>query len=224
MEERVLVNSLIKERTITKKDIYLFIKRIFDILAGIIGCVLLIPILLIVKICYIISGDYNKIIFKQERIGKNGKLFKFYKIRTMVVDADKVLQDLIKNDEQIALEYSKYKKLHNDPRVTKMGKILRKTSIDEFPQFINVLKGNMSLIGPRPYLPRELKDLGKSYDEIITCKPGLTGYWQVNGRSNTDFNERIDLDKKYIKIQGFKTDISIFFKTFIKIFKKEGAK
>lgn len=224
MEENVLVNTLIKERTITRKGIYLCFKRLFDILISIIGMVLLIPILLIVKICYMIRGDFHSIIFKQNRIGLNGKEFKFYKIRTMIPNADEELEKLMKEDKEIAKEYNKYKKLHNDPRITKGGKILRKLSLDEFPQFINIFKGDMSLIGPRPYLPREKVDMGKTYDKVITCKPGLTGYWQVMGRSNTDFKERMDLDKHYVDKQGLKLDTKIFFKTFLKLLGMNGAK
>jgi undecaprenyl-phosphate galactose phosphotransferase len=224
MEENVLVNSLIKERTITRKGIFLCFKRLMDILFSIVGIVFLIPILLITKICYMISGDFKSIIFKQNRIGLNGKEFKFYKIRTMIPNAEQELERLMKEDKKIAEEYKKYKKLHNDPRVTKGGNFLRKLSIDEFPQFINIFKGDMSLIGPRPYLPREKEDMKKSYNEIITCKPGLTGYWQVNGRSNTDFNERIDLDKYYVEHQSFKLDVKLFFKTFLKLLGRDGAK
>ena len=224
MEQGVLVNSLLKEHTITKKGIFLFTKRIFDILTSIVGCVLLIPILLVVKIVYVINKDYYPIIFKQKRIGLNGREFTFYKIRTMVPNADEILERLLKEDPVIAKEYNKYKKLENDPRMTKVGRVLRNTSIDEFPQFINIFFGQMSLIGPRPYLPREKKDMKNSYNSIITCKPGLTGYWQVRGRSNTDFDERLDLDKYYVNNQSLKLDMSIFFKTFSKILGREGAK
>ena len=224
MEESVLVNTLIKERTITRKSIFLCFKRFFDILISIVGMVLLIPILIIVKICYMCTGDFHKIIFKQNRIGLRGKEFKFYKIRTMIPNADEELERLLKEDKEIAKEYAKYKKLHNDPRITKLGKILRKLSLDEFPQFINIFKNDMSLIGPRPYLPREIKDMGKTYDKVVTCKPGLTGYWQVMGRSNTDFKERMDLDKHYVDKQSLKLDIKIFFKTFAKLLGMNGAK
>lgn len=224
MEENVLVNSLIKERAITRRGIFLCFKRLMDILFSIVGIVFLIPILLITKICYMISGDFKSIIFKQNRIGLNGKEFKFYKIRTMIPNADEALEKLMKEDKEIEKEYKKYKKLHNDPRVTKGGHFLRKTSLDEFPQFINIFKGDMSLIGPRPYLPREKTDMKKNYDKIITCKPGLTGWWQVSGRSNTDFKERLDLDKYYVSKQSLKLDVKIFFKTFLKLLGRDGAK
>ena len=121
-------------------------------------------------------------------------------------------------------EYKKYKKLKHDPRITKLGNILRKTSLDEFPQFVNILKGEMSLVGPRPYLYREKEDLGEYYYNSITkVKPGITGYWQVNGRNDVDFEERAYMDTYYIERRGIVMDLKIILKTFLKIFKKEGA-
>ncbi len=193
---------------------YFLFKRVLDIIVGLIGVVLLIPITIIIKICYMLSGDFNPIIFKQDRIGKDGKLFKFYKFRTMVVDADKILEDILEEDGELAKEYRKNKKLKNDPRITKVGKMIRKFSIDELPQFINVLKGNMTLIGNRPYLPREKKDMGKYYEDIVKIKPGITGYWQVNGRSDCTFHERLVLEEYYSKHYTFIMDIKIFLKTF----------
>ena len=154
--------------------------RALDILGGLVGCMCVIPIMLAVMINNLKDGDFGPIFFKQERIGKNGKLFKMYKFRTMVKDADKKLEELLKTDEVARKEYKKYKKLKNDPRVTKFGAFLRKTSLDEFPQFLNVLKGDMTLVGPRPYLPREKEDMGEYYDYIIQHKPGITGYWQIS--------------------------------------------
>ena len=129
-----------------------------DICIGLIGCVFTVVVILITKIAYIKDGDKNNIIFTQERIGKNGKLFKIYKIRTMVPNADEILKQILENDEKLRLEYKKNKKLEHDPRVTRIGEKLRRTSLDEFPQFFNVVIGNMTLVGPRPYLPREKKD------------------------------------------------------------------
>lgn len=207
-----------------KFNIYIVIKRIIDIIGSIFGILFLIPLTIFVKICYIISGDFNSIFFIQERIGKNGKPFKLFKYRTMVLNADRLLEKLMKEDKEIAKEYKKYKKLENDPRVTKIGKLLRKFSLDEFPQFINIFLGDMSLVGPRPYLYREKKDMGKYFDIIKQVKPGLTGYWQVNGRNNTDFKDRLLLDEEYMKIRGLFVDLKIFFKTFSKVLKRDGAK
>ena len=141
----------------------------------------------------------------------------------MVVNADEVLKELLKNDKDARKEYKLNKKLKNDPRITKMGKILRRTSLDELPQLINVLRGDMSLIGNRPYLPREEEDMGIYYDTILKTKPGLTGYWQVNGRSNTTFEERLKLEEYYSNHASLKMDIKILFKTVYVVLFHKGA-
>ena len=207
-----------------KKIIYLIWKRIGDILVSLVGLVFLIPIAIVIKIAYMISGDFTPVLFTQDRIGLNGKHFKFYKFRSMVPNADEVLFKTLAKDEKLAEEYSMNKKLKNDPRITKIGRIIRKFSIDEMPQFINVFLGDMSLIGNRPYLPREKKDMGKHYDEIIKTKPGLTGYWQVSGRNDVTFKRRLELEAYYSKHAGFKMDIKIFFKTFKVVLFGKGAK
>ncbi len=195
------------------KILYIVIKRLFDIVCSLIGCVLLIPITIFVKISYMLTGDFHTIFYSHERIGKNGKLFKLYKFRTMVPNADDVLKELLK-DPKVEKKYNVNKKLKNDPRITKMGKYVRKFSIDETPQFINILLGHMAMIGNRPYLPREKKDMGKYYAEIVMSKPGLTGYWQTAGRNNVDFNSRLKLESYYSKHMSLWFDIKIFFKTF----------
>lgn len=141
----------------------------------------------------------------------------------MVINADEKLKKYLEENEDARKEYKKYKKLKHDPRITKVGEFIRKTSIDEFPQFINVLKGDMSLVGPRPYLHREIEDMGENYNTIISVKPGLTGYWQVNGRSDKDFKERTDMDVGYVHDRNLWLDIKFLIKTFLKIFVKEGA-
>lgn len=221
----------VKEKSIMKKVatykvniLYLGIKRLFDIIFSLVGCLFLLPVALIVKISYMLNKDFNPIFFSQERIGKNGRLFKFYKFRSMVPNADEVLKNLLETDEELAKEYQINKKLDNDPRITKMGKILRKTSLDELPQLFNVLKGDMSLIGNRPYLPREKDDMKYYYKSIIKTKPGLTGYWQVNGRSNTTFKERLKLEKYYSNNCSLWLDIKIFFKTFVVVLLHKGSK
>ena len=206
-----------------KRVIYLSLKRVFDILMSIIGLLLLIPIAIFIKISYMLNGDFHSIFFVQERIGKNGKLFKFYKFRSMVPNADEILFRTLEIDKIMAEEYQKNKKLKNDPRVTKVGRLIRKTSLDELPQFINVFLGDMSLIGNRPYLPREKNDMGTYYEDIIKTKPGLTGYWQVSGRSNTTFKERLKFEQEYSKCAGLRLDIKIFFKTFSVVLFRKGA-
>ena len=202
---------------------YLFIKRLFDIIVAIIGILFLIPIMLVVKIMNVINKDFDPIFFTQERIGKDGKLFKFYKFRSMVPNADEILSKTLEMDKVAAEQWRKYQKLENDPRITKMGKILRITSLDELPQLINVLKGDMSLIGNRPYLPREKEDIGQYFDTIVKTKPGLTGYWQVNGRSNTTFKERLKLEEYYSNHASLKMDIKILFKTVYVVLFHKGA-
>ena len=206
-----------------KEALYLTIKRLFDIIVGIIGLIVLIPIMFIIKIVSICHGDFGKIIFTQNRIGKNGKEFKFYKFRSMVPNADEVLFKLLAEDEEMAKEYKENKKLKDDPRITKVGKFIRRYSIDELPQLLNVLKGDMSLIGNRPYLPREKEDMGKYYNDIIKTKPGITGYWQVSGRSDISFKGRLKLEQYYSNHCGLRMDIKIFFKTFSAVFGHKGA-
>lgn len=206
-----------------KRAIYFIVKRIGDILVSLIGLVLLIPITIIIKIAYMCTGDFHSIIFTQDRIGKDGKHFKFYKFRSMVPNADEVLFKRLAEDEKLAEEYAMNKKLKNDPRITKIGRIIRKASIDETPQFINIFLGDMSLIGNRPYLPREKKDMGDHYEDIIKTKPGLTGYWQVSGRSDLSFKKRLELETYYSKHAGFKLDTKIFFKTFKVVICGKGA-
>ena len=201
---------------------YIILKRLFDIIGGIVGLLLLIPVTIILKIAFLISGDIYPLFFSQERIGKNGKTFKLYKYRSMVPNADEVLKELLK-DPKIKKQYKKNMKLDNDPRITKIGNIIRKLSIDELPQLLNVLKGDMSLIGNRPYLPREKDDMGEYYHSIIKTKPGITGYWQVSGRSNISFNDRCKLESFYSQNRGFRLDIKIFFLTFYVVLFSRGA-
>ena len=204
-------------------NIYKVLKRSIDIIAALIGIIVLAIIGVIVFLANKIGGDNGPIFFVQKRIGENGKLFRLYKFRTMVVDADKILMKKLKTDKDFREKYLNYRKVENDDRITKIGKFLRKTSLDEFPQFINVLKGEMSLVGPRPYLNREKKDMGEYYHYIVKCKPGITGLWQVSGRNKNTFKERLKLDLEYYNNRGFIYDIKIIFKTVISVFKKEGA-
>lgn len=198
-------------------------KRTIDITAGIVGMLILIPLTMILYLVKVMERDKGPLFFTQERIGKDGKLFKMYKFRTMIINADEELEKILENDEQAREEYRIHKKLKNDPRVTKIGKFLRKTSLDEFAQFVNVLKGEMSLVGPRPYLPREKADMGYYYEYVIQCKPGITGLWQVSGRSEVSFEERLELDFKYYNNESVVGDVGLVFKTVVKTLKHEGA-
>ncbi len=197
-----------------KENLYLFNKRLFDIIISLIGIIFLIPIALIIKIAYIFTGDFNSIFLKQKRIGLDGKEFNFYKFRSMIVNADDKLYELLDNNKKLRKEYQINKKLKNDPRITKVGKFIRKLSIDELPQLINILKGDMTLIGNRPYLPREKDDMGLYYFQVVKTKPGLTGYWQTSGRSKTTFDKRLQLESWYSNNYSLKLDTKIFFKTF----------
>ena len=190
-----------------------FFKRVLDILGGIVGCILLIPLYFFVRHKNHKEGDHGPVMFRQVRIGKDGKEFTIYKFRTMIENAEEKLEELMKTDQAIREEYLANKKLVNDPRITKAGKFLRRTSLDEFPQFINVIKGEMSLIGPRPYLPREKEDMGDFYHTIIQMKPGLTGMWQTHGRSDTDFVTRLSLDDYYFRNYSLWLDITILIRT-----------
>lgn len=217
-----------KEETIkmkNKKIVYRFIKRIIDIIGGLVGIVLLIPITIVLYLISIFSKE-NKgpIFYEQLRVGKNGKYFRIYKFRTMIIGADKILKKYLEENEEARIEFEKNQKLEYDPRITKLGKILRKTSLDEFPQFINVLKGDMSLIGPRPLVEGELDAHNGNHKLYESVKPGITGYWGVNGRSNTTYEERLELEYYYAKNFSFWLDTKIFFKTIISIVKREGAK
>lgn len=218
------LNLTVKDigRTILKV-INLFFKRLIDILGAIVGILILIPLIIIIAIINFVSGDRGPLFYTQVRIGKNGKEFRMYKFRSMVVGADEKLKELLANDEEARKEYAEYKKLKNDPRITKIGGILRKTSLDEFPQFINVLKGEMSLVGPRPYLLREKDEMENYYDIVIQHKPGVTGLWQIEGRSETTFKERMNIDVRYHRNCNVVNDVKILCKTFTKVLKNEGA-
>ena len=212
-------------KTIRKnKILYNFIKRIIDIIGALVGIIVLIPTTVAIYIARkILKEDEGPLFYEQLRYGKNGKVFRLYKFRSMCVNADEKLKKYLEENEEARKEYKKYRKLKHDPRITRLGVFLRKTSLDEFPQFVNVLKGDMSLVGPRPYLQREREDMGAEYNKIITVKPGITGYWQVNGRNDVDFENRIYLDTYYIEHRGLIMDLKIMIKTVVKMFKKEGA-
>ena len=199
------------------------IKRAIDIIIGIVGCILLIPLTILVWFKTDKEERKAGIFFTQNRIGVNGKTIKIYKYRSMVTGADEILKKILFEDPKKREEYRKNKKLKDDPRITKIGEFLRRTSLDEFPQFLNVIKGEMSFIGPRPYLFDEIDDMGKSYDKIIKLKPGITGMWQAHGRSDTDFEERLVLDEYYYRNWNLWLDIIIVIKTIKNVIAKEGA-
>ena len=201
----------------------LIMKRLIDIAGGLAGMIILLPLYFYVRKKNHANGDYDPIFFTQERIGKNGKPFKIYKFRTMVPNAETVLEKLMEENPEIREEYETNKKLRNDPRITAAGKVLREKSLDEFPQFINVIKGEMSMVGPRPYLPREIKDMGIYYNSVIGCTPGVTGMWQSHGRSDVSFDDRLKMDDYYYRNWTIWLDLTILIKTVKMVFKGEGA-
>ncbi len=202
---------------------YLLVKRTFDIIVALIGCVMMLPLIAIVKLSYMCSGDFSSIFYSHERVGKDGKIFKLYKFRSMVPNADQVLKKLLKQP-RYKKEWDENQKLDNDPRITKMGKILRKTSLDEIPQFINVLKGDMSLIGPRPLIKGELDAHNGNHKLYESVQPGMTSWWASHGRSATTYEERLDLEYYYIRNQSLKLDIKCVFATIKAVIDKTGAK
>lgn len=191
---------------------YLVFKRLIDIVISILALPFLVLLTVIIKIAYLCTGDFHTIFYTQDRIGKNGKIFKIYKYRSMVWNAEEKLQELMKTNSKIRNEYTKYKKLIDDPRITKVGKFIRRYSIDEAPQFINLILGNMTLVGNRPYLVTEKKEMGKYYKDIIKTKPGITGLWQVSSHNRMKFEERLKLESVYAEC--FAYDFGIVLDTF----------
>lgn len=226
MNQENAILDIAKNDTVlsVKQIFYFWPKRLFDVLIGFVGIVFLIPIIFIVKIITILSGDFNSIFFKQKRLGKNGQIISIYKFRTMVPNAEEVLKKWLEENEDIREEYYRDRKLANDPRITKIGKILRVTSLDEFPQFINIFKGDMSFVGPRPIVPDEIENYNKlEAKQFLSVRPGLTGYWASNGRSCTSYKKRKELELYYVKHCSFWLDIKIIFGTLISVIKRDGA-
>lgn len=188
---------------------YLIIKRFMDIIGSLVGLILLAPILIIIAIMIKIEDPKGPIVFKQIRVGKNGEEFYMYKFRSMVVNAEEKLKDLLNQNEVSGAMF----KMKEDPRVTNIGRFIRKTSIDELPQLINVLKGDMSLVGPRPPLLREVKEYTNYDKQRLMVTPGCTGLWQVSGRSNLSFEQMVELDLYYIIHRNLIFDVKILLKT-----------
>lgn len=213
------MNDEVKHVTLGKK-IYGGVKRVFDFFISLIGIIILSPLFLIIMLAIKIDSK-GPCFFIHKRIGKNGKTIGVYKFRSMVVNAEELLKKLTPEQEK---EFKENFKMENDFRITKVGKILRKTSLDELPQLLNILKGNMSLVGPRPVIKDELEKYGEYKDKFLSVTPGLTGYWQANGRSNTTYEERVQMDMYYIDHMSLLLDIKIMFQTVVAVIKKEGAK
>ncbi|MDY3959623.1 sugar transferase [Romboutsia timonensis] len=198
---------------------YLISKRVIDIVGSLCGIILLSPIFLIVAILIKLEDPKGKIFFSQERNGQYPKTFKMYKFRSMVHNAEELLKDLMDRNEQSGPVF----KINDDPRITKVGKFIRKTSIDELPQLFNVLKGDMSLVGPRPPIPHEVEQYNSYQMQRLAVKPGLTCIWQVSGRNNIGFDEWVEMDIEYIKTRNLWLDIKLIFKTVGALFGDENA-
>lgn len=202
-----------------RKIIYSIIKRVSDIFLSLIAMLLLSPIFLVVALVIRVDSK-GKIVFGHERIGKDMKKIKVYKFRTMYENSEEIFNNFTEEQKK---EYYINFKLDNDPRITRVGSFLRKTSLDELPQLINILKGDMSIVGPRPIVEKEIPKYGEYAKEVFSVLPGLTGYWQANGRSDTTYEERIQMDMYYINNRSLLMDIKIILKTFVTVIKKEGA-
>lgn len=214
---KVTISSAVNTKK--KYGAYNFLKRIFDVVSASVLLVLLSPIFLVITI-WVKLDSKGPAFFSHKRVGYKGEEIGIYKFRTMVSNAKEVFDNF--TPEQKA-EFAKNFKLDNDPRITKIGNFLRKSSLDELPQLINIIKGDMSVVGPRPVVTDELDKYGEYAEKFLSVKPGLTGFWQANGRSDTTYEERVQMDMYYIDNRSFWFDIKIIFKTIISVIKKEGA-
>lgn len=210
----------LKENKSISKRVYIVVKRFLDIFLSLIGLIILSPIFLIIAIIIKLDSK-GPVFFVHSRIGEKGKPIGIYKFRTMVTNAEELIKKFTPEQKE---EFEKYFKLENDPRVTKIGNFLRKTSLDELPQILNILKGELSIIGPRPIVQAELEKYGDDKEKFLSVRPGLTGYWAANGRSDTSYEERIQMELYYVDNMSFWLDIKIFFKTIFAVIKKEGAR
>ena len=206
LEREILTSSHLDSQD---SKVYFVIKRVIDIVLAAIGLLVFSPIMLIVVIAIKLEDFKGPVLFSQERVGKLGEIFKIYKFRSMYVDAEQRLQELQHLNEQTGPVF----KIKDDPRITKVGKFIRKTSLDELPQLVNVLRGEMSIVGPRPALPREVKQYNAYQKQRLLVKPGITCIWQVSGRNNIGFDEWVELDLEYIKNQSLGLDIKLILQT-----------
>ena len=202
------------------RKVYNLVKRIFDIVMALLALIILSPVFIVIAIL-IKLDDRGPVFYKHKRVGKNGKIIYVYKFRSMVVNADEIFSHF--TEEQIK-EFEKYYKLENDPRITKIGDFLRKTSLDELPQLVNILKGDMSFVGPRPVVSKELNKFGDNQDLLLSIKPGLTGWWACSGRSDISYEQRVDLEIYYVNNYCAKLDFLCLVKTIGAVIGGKGAK
>lgn len=213
---------LVRIKNNLKRPVNRLIKTIFDYTLTIFGTIAISPILLIIGL-WIYKDSPGSVLFKHKRIGKNGKEFNCYKFRSMCIDAKEKLEELLANDPQAREEWEKDFKLKNDPRITRSGAFLRKTSLDELPQIFNVLKGEMSLVGPRPIIRDEMVRYEEHLADYLMVKPGITGLWQVSGRNDIDYDERVLLDSRYVRNWSVWLDIMLLWRTFKIVIQRKGA-
>ena len=218
LETKMNIKYSIKKNK--SKSIYRFVKRCFDVICSIIAITFFSPLFMLIAILVKLDSK-GSVFFAHERLGKDGKIIKVYKFRTMVTNAQQILNDM---PVDMKMEFEENFKFENDPRITKLGKFLRESSLDELPQLMNIIKGNMSIVGPRPIVVKEKQKYGNKADKLLSIKPGLTGNWQVSGRSDTTYEERIQFDMDYIDTRCFFRDIVIILKTVGVVFKRVGAK
>tara|TARA_B100000989_G_scaffold295744_1_gene277416 strand:+ start:1499 stop:2176 length:678 start_codon:yes stop_codon:yes gene_type:complete len=201
------------KKEIIRKRFYIKIKSLFDLLFALISLIIGLPLFILIALLIKLSSR-GPIFFLQERIGKNNRAFKCIKFRTMHPEAEDILENLIKTNKKLKREFEENHKLRNDPRITNIGKFLRKTSLDEIPQFINVLKMEMSIVGPRPVVSNELDKYGSAISKVLSIKPGITGLWQVSGRNNLTYEKRVYLDCLYVDQLNLIMDLRIIIRTF----------
>ena len=189
-------------------------KRIFDIVFSLFAIAILMPVMIIIAVLIKVNSPEGTVLFRQKRLGLNGKIFEVLKFRTMVPNAELKLQEMFNRNPKLKEEFEETFKLKNDPRIiSTIGSFLRKSSLDELPQFFNSLMGTMSIVGPRPIIQVELKMYGEFQKKFLSIKPGITGLWQVSGRNDINYEERVLLDMKYIDMNSFFEDIKIILKT-----------
>lgn len=219
IEQKIMVLGL---RNNLRRPINRFIKSLFDYSVTLIGTIFISPVLLSIA-AWVAIDSPGPILYRQARIGRNGRPFTCYKFRSMCIDADEKLTDLLASDPQARTEWERDRKLRSDPRITRSGEFLRRTSLDELPQIFNVLRGQMSLVGPRPIVAEELERYGEYVDDYLMVRPGITGMWQVSGRNDTDYADRVQLDSWYVRNWSVWLDMIILFKTAKAVFSQKGA-
>lgn len=218
LETSINLESLRKRNR--SKLIYELAKRCFDVISSCFAVIFFSPLYIAIAI-FVKWDSKGSIFFAHERLGKDGKKIKVYKFRTMLTNAEQILSDM---PIEMKREFEENFKFENDPRITKLGKFLRESSLDELPQLINIIKGDMSIVGPRPIVVKEIEKYGKYWDKLLSVKPGLTGNWQVSGRGDTTYDERVKFDMDYIDTRSFLRDIVIILKTVGVVIKRVGAK